>query len=124
MAKSKSTSSMKKPSGHIPAGGAFSSKKKEVPIRTGPPSTEKINPKAVAQLGGKVGEKRAVEKIHAGTMSQVPPGNLVAAKTVCGPGGSRDVHRSGMQGVHGPSAGSRPEPTSEIFPGFGGKKGS
>ena len=111
-------SSMKKPAGHNAAGGAFSKRVKQVPIRPGPPSTEKINPKGVAQLGGKVGEKRAVEKIHAGTMSQVPPGNLVAAKTVCKPGGSRDVHRSGMQGQHGPSAGGpRPEPR-DIFKDF------
>jgi hypothetical protein len=63
-----------------------------------------------------------VEKIHAGTMSQVPPGNLVAAKTVCKPGGSRTVSKAGSQAQTGSGGPARPEPTSEIFPGFGGKK--
>jgi len=112
---------MKKPSNHVPAGGPFSSKNVSPKIRTGPPSTEKINPKGVAQLGGKVGEKRAVEKIHAGTMSQVPPGNLVAAKTVCGPGGSRTVSKAGSQAQTGSGGPARPA-GGHFFTGFDGKE--
>src|SRR5215471_5845551 len=36
------------------------------------------------------------------SFNPVPQGNAVAAATVCGPGGSRTVMRSGAQGTHGP----------------------
>ena len=99
-------------------GGANSRQVKQVGLKTGPNSTEKINPKGVSQLGQRFGNPQAIEKIHAGTMSQVPLGNTLAPKVTCGPGGSRDVHRSGGQGQHGPSAGGpRPEPR-DIFKDF------
>ena len=81
-------------------GGTGMNKTKNVGLKTGPNSTEKINPKGVSQLGQKFGNPQAIEKIHAGTMPQVPLGNTLAPKVTCGPGGSRDVHPQGMQGVH------------------------
>jgi hypothetical protein len=42
------------------------------------------------------------EPLHGGRSFQpVPFGNEIAARTVCKPGGSREVLRSGGQGTHG-----------------------
>lgn len=104
----------KKPSGHVPAGGAFSSKKRKVGVSVGPRSTEKVNPAAVAQLGTKIGSAQAVEPLVAGSMKQVPLGNEVAKNVGSGgPGKGRTLYgQSGSQAQHGPAAGSpRPEAT-------------
>jgi hypothetical protein len=39
-----------------------------------------------------------------------PFGNEIAARTVCGPGGSREVLRSGGQGTHGATNRGSPQP--------------
>jgi hypothetical protein len=88
--------SMKR-SGHVAAGGIHSNKRVEVPVRTGVPAGGH-NEGRVGQYGVSV-DPRAVEERfkpmpHGG---DVPLGNSVAEKTVCGPGGSRTVHRSGSQ---------------------------
>jgi hypothetical protein len=46
-------------------------------------------------------------------------GNEVAATTVCGPGGSRQVLRSSTQGTHGPVAGTPKPQGREILGEFG-----
>jgi len=91
---------MKKPSGHVPAGGAFSSKKKEVSVKAGPPSTEKMSPCAVDQLGNHLGNAQAVEKLKMGTAPQVPSGNAVALNSGQRPGQGRTVSKPGSQGQH------------------------
>ena len=49
-------------------------------------------------------------------------GNRVAVETNCGPGGSREVMKTGSQGVHGSVNPGNPTPAGEIFPGFGSRK--
>jgi hypothetical protein len=50
----------------------------------------------------------------AGGPGGIELGNSLAAKTVCGPGGSREVMRSGSQGQQGSVAGSPWAPGREI----------
>ena len=87
-------------------GGTGMNKNVSPKVRTGPNSTEKISPCAVNQLGTKLGNPQAIEKIVQGTMPQVPLGNTLAPKVTQGPGGSRTVQKSGSQAQHGPAAGS------------------
>jgi hypothetical protein len=47
-------------------------------------------------------------------------GNAIAARTVCGPGGSREVMASGSQGQHGSAApGNAPAKSTDILRQFG-----
>jgi hypothetical protein len=56
------------------------------------------------------------EKVMAGKASgQVPLGQTVAYSTVCGPGGSRTVMKSGGQGMHGAPAPGNPPPQRKTF---------
>ena len=56
----------------------------------------------------------------AGGPGGVPLGNEVSAKTVCGPGGSRNVMRTGSQGQHGQSAAGNPPPDrGDIISSYG-----
>ena len=83
-------------------GGTGMNKIKQVGVNVGPRSTEKINPKGVAQLGPKVGNADAVQMVGMGTMKQVPLGNEVAKNVgTGGPGKGREViGKSGTQGHH------------------------
>jgi len=92
----KTKSTMKRPAGHVPGGGAFSSKRKEVPLRTGG-ENRAMSPRAVNQLGNHVGNPQAVAMLDAGKALSPPLGNELAAKTKCGPGGSRQVLSHGTQ---------------------------
>jgi len=102
-------SSMKKPSGHKPAGGAFSSKNVSPKIRTGK-GTEKIAEKGVSQIGQSFGNAAALVDIPAGRgMNPCKYGNelaLNASGSKAGPGADRDIHPQGMQGVHSGKKGS------------------
>jgi hypothetical protein len=49
----------------------------------------------------------------------MPLGNKLAAKTVCGPGGSRDVHKSGSQGQQGAPAPGNPPAQGRGFTDLG-----
>jgi hypothetical protein len=103
-----------KMSGHRPAGGAGSKNVVRPPVRTGQKATG-INPGGVSQLGEAVGNHGTGDRQHSTYRGdpwfdgKVPAGgnqklgNQVAASTVCGPGGSRTVMRSGAQGQHGPA---------------------
>jgi hypothetical protein len=82
--------------------------------RTGA-SRERIAHAGVAQYGqaqgnhfteqgrdGRMHSEYGGVKAHTGKPGlQSRDGNMVAASTVCGPGGSRTVYARGMQGVHG-----------------------
>ena len=93
------------------SGGGITSKNNvNVPVRTGKPGRA-IDPAAVAQLGGSYGnhitERRETnyrgEKWLEGKRPvEQEMGNTIAAKTVCGPGGSREVFKSGSQGQSSP----------------------
>jgi hypothetical protein len=82
-------------------GGTGMNKNVSPKVRIGPPSTNKIDPCGVAQIGTKLGNREAVEKIHAGTMPQVQLGNAVATNVgTGGPGKGRTVAKTGSQGHH------------------------
>ena len=68
----------------------------------------------VTEYGGRDSRYRG-ERLHNDRSFQPTPfGNEIAANTVCKPGGSREVLRSGGQGTHGPVAGS-PRPQGRGF---------
>jgi hypothetical protein len=83
-------------------GGVGMNKNVSPKVKAGPPSTEKISPCGVSQIGQKFGNPQAIEKIPAGTMSQVPLGNSVAGNVNGGgPGRGREIiGKSGSQGNH------------------------
>jgi hypothetical protein len=114
--------------GHQAGGGIASNKVVEVKQNLGQ-SRRGVTPGYVSQLGNKVGDHYTNapggstnyrgEKFHDGrTGISVPLGNEVAARTVCGPGGSREVMRSGSQGMQGSPAPGNPPPSGELFPGW------
>jgi hypothetical protein len=115
---------MKKLSG----GGITSNKLVRPGVRTGPASTNKIDPRGVSQYGYSTGSlmtgpggftsKNSALPVNAGTAPQVPMGNAVAASTVCGVGGSRTVMRSGSQSLHGTASGPAPVQGRDIFAQF------
>jgi len=84
------------------------------PVKTGDGS-HSTNLGYVSQLGNKVGSHTRQgdtgyrgEVFHTGKSFQPTPfGNEIAARTTCGPGGSRTVYASGSQGQQGDVAGSR-----------------
>jgi hypothetical protein len=99
--------------GHKPGGGIKSRQKVSVAQRLGQPR-ERIRPTGVAQYGQAQGSHvTGAEggggdlnyhgvKAHTGKPGlQSREGNMVAATTVCGPGGSRTIYKTGVQGVHG-----------------------
>jgi hypothetical protein len=76
-----------------------------------------ISEAGTSQIGGSYGDhatehskrlKGGIEPVRgalrpAGGPGGIELGNSLAAKTVCGPGGSREVMRSGSQGQTGPT---------------------
>jgi hypothetical protein len=97
--------------GHKPAGGIASKNVTHKPVRTGP-GARSVNVRWPASVGGSRGN-RAQNALDGGggvvlrgvrpepykgpSFNPVPQGNAVAAATVCGPGGSREVFKSGSQ---------------------------
>src|SRR5215472_1093269 len=104
-------------------GGGYGSRphvEKSVKTGTGSRGT---HPGGVAQLGQHVGDKATHgnskgtgyrgEPLHNNKSFQPTPfGNEIAANTVCGPGGSREVMRSGGQGLHGDVNPGQPRPNT------------
>jgi hypothetical protein len=102
------------------AGGGFNSNKTvSKPMRQGAPRSG-VNPGYTGQIGSALGDhvtsgrpaNRAAEPMKAAAPYKSALGNEVAAATVCGPGGSRTVHRSGSQGQHGQATAAANKPTS------------
>jgi hypothetical protein len=115
---------------HKPGGGANSRVNVEPGYRHGRQKKRTI-PAGVAQIGQRQGNHFT----HGGSSDyggvnlfggQGYPsklGNRLAVETNCGPGGSREVMRSGSQGMSGPANPGQPlTPKDEIFPGFGSRK--
>ena len=82
----------------------------------------------MSQIGQNIGNKamndpkrltKSVEPVRGAAMPGVKLGNEVAASTVCGPGGSRTVMRSGSQAQTGPVAGSPRPGGGDILSQFG-----
>jgi len=93
-------------------GGIGTRQHVKVGIKSGGPSTKKISPSAVADLGISKGDhvtnrgtvKRPANPLVTGTMKQVPSGNAVAlnaAGSKAKPGAGRVVHSSGSQSQYG-----------------------
>jgi hypothetical protein len=101
------------------------------PVRTGA-QRERIRVAGIAQLGQMQGnhamgraDRLPYSGVEAfgGTGFKSELGNTLAAKTKCGPGGSREVMPSGSQCMTGPVNPGQPlTPKREIFPGFGPRK--
>jgi hypothetical protein len=126
---------MAKRSGSRAGGGLHSKNVVQKPVKVGQ-RAEAINERGVSQVGQAMGNKSTdqtkrlspIENLRgaqrpAGSPGGVDLGNKVAASTVCGVGGSRDVQRSGSQGQHGPVAPGQPRPKGpdiwSEFPGGG-----
>jgi len=112
--------------GHRPGGGIKSRVNVERPVRTGA-SRERIRPSGVAQIGQRVGNHvtnqgatgyGGINSFGAGQGYPSELGNTLAAATKCGPGGSREVMRSGSQGMTGAPAKGDPKPAGTLFPGW------
>jgi hypothetical protein len=102
-------------------GGITMNKNTRTSVRSGPASTNKINPKGAAQIGAAL-DPKAVERVKAGTAPAVPLGNQLATNVgKGGPGTGRTVMRAGSQGMHGAPATGNPPPTGELFPGWPAK---
>ena len=91
-------------------GGFTSNKRREVPVRTGKPQTNKILPAGASQLGQMKGDHTTERRqpaqdptvrLRDGTMAQVDAGNRRAVECGQGPGGGREIFRSGYQSLHG-----------------------
>jgi hypothetical protein len=88
----------------LTGGGIQSNKNVRPNVRVGPPRSNKVSVAATDAMGESLAYKRP--DLYKGTMPQVPSGNAVAASTVCGPGGSRTVYKTGYQNTYGtPSRG-------------------
>jgi hypothetical protein len=94
---------------HRPAGGLKSRQVTQRPVRTGAPSRA-VRPSGVGQIGVSVGshvtgaEGGGNETSYRGSKfygdaarPSFKLGNEIASTTRCGPGGSREVHKSGSQ---------------------------
>jgi hypothetical protein len=81
-------------------GGIRVNKLRQVGVRTGPPRTDVVSVGAVSELGARTAIPR--QDLIKGTAPQVRSGNDVAESTVCGPGGSRTVYKTGYQALSGP----------------------
>jgi hypothetical protein len=113
----------------VSGGGINSNKLVRVGVKTGPPSSNIKSPRGVSQYGyspgstlrreGSFTTQSSALPVNAGTMPQVKMGNAVAASTKAGPGGSRQVLRSGGQGLHGPVHGPAPVQGRDILGAFG-----
>jgi hypothetical protein len=91
-------------------GGATLNKRKEVPVRTGKPQTNKILPAGASQLGQQKGDHSTERRkpspnplvqLRDGSAAQVDSGNRRAVECKPGPGGGREIFRSGYQSLHG-----------------------
>jgi hypothetical protein len=114
----------------INSGGGLTSNKLVRPnVRTGPASTNKIDPRGVSQYGYATGStlkqagsftgKNSALPVNAGTTTQVPMGNAVARNVGAGgPGAGRTIHRTGTQMMHGQPVGS-PVQGREILGSYG-----
>jgi hypothetical protein len=85
-------------SGHRPAGGLHSKQTVHKPQPKVEPKPHSIDPKAVSQIGISTFLGRDALRDGKGYATPVGP----TSNMVSGPGGGREVMRSGSQGTHGP----------------------
>ena len=110
------------------AGGPGSRSLSNVNTYFGGRPSERVSPAGVSQMGSSIGNKATdsggkilrggVEPVRGGAMPNHPMGNTLAEQTVCGPGGSRSVSKSGSQ--HGLASTPAPiGPTKDTLAEFG-----
>jgi hypothetical protein len=113
-------------SGHVAGGGAKSRVNVEPGYRHGQQRKRTI-PAGVAQIGQRQGNHftHGLSSDYGGVNlfgGQGYPsklGNRAAVETNCGPGGSREVMKSGSQGMTGsPNPGQPMRPTKPLWPGW------
>jgi|SRR6516225_9811938 hypothetical protein len=111
---------------HRPGGGIKSRTVVEKGVRTGAPR-ERIRHSGVAQIGQRVGNHvtnqgatgyGGINPFGAGQGYPSELGNRLAVETKCGPGGSREVMRSGSQGMTGAPAKGNPPASKNVFDGW------
>jgi hypothetical protein len=95
----------------IKSGGGYTlNKRKEVPVRYGHRASNVANPNAVAELGmamsgqrrdGTVTGLNTSSPLFGGSFKQVAGGNELAARCPAGPGGGREIYKTGYQSLHG-----------------------
>jgi hypothetical protein len=110
----------------LSGGGITSNKLVHPNVKTGPASSDKMDPHGVGQIGvaqgsmlnkqGSFTSRNSAVPMNAGTMPQVELGNKVALNVGAGgPGTGRTVYRSGTQQMHGaPVQGSTPAPRDTL----------
>jgi hypothetical protein len=114
--------------GHKAAGGIASKNITHQSVRTGAGSRA-VNKNWVSQVGTSLGN-RAQNALDGGggtvlkgvraqpfkgpSFHGAGQGSALAAATKAGPGGSRNVYRTGVQGQHGPVAGVRRTPSKSF----------
>jgi len=84
-------------SGHRPAGGLHSKQTVHKQAPKVEPRAKAINKEAVAQIG--ISTFLGKEPIYEGRGFNAPVGPT--STLVSGPGGGREIHKSGGQGLHG-----------------------
>jgi hypothetical protein len=109
------------------SGGGITSKNLvHKPVRTGA-ERRHIQKAGVAQIGQMQGNHttdmgatryKGVDLVGPKQPISVKLGNEVAATTVCGAGGSREVMRSGSQGMTGAPAKGNPPPAGNALAGW------
>jgi hypothetical protein len=96
------------------------------PMRQGAPR-ERIRHSGVAQIGQAQGDHvteqgatgyRGINPYTGKPGMQSELGNAVAARTQCGPGGSRNVSRAGSQGSHGAPDAGKPNSPRPLWDGW------
>jgi hypothetical protein len=107
-------------------GGIGMNKNVQVPVKTGSGSTG-IRPSYTNAPGSHYGDHtidgkstgyRGPKREDSKSFQPSKFGNEIAASTVCGPGGSRSIYKSGSQGQTG--SGGSPEPAGrDILSSFG-----
>jgi hypothetical protein len=120
-----------KPSGGRGGGGIGSRATTKTTIYNAGYPAERINPRGVSQIGSNIGNHSTerskiltggVEPVRGRDLvrpGQPKLGNELAVSSVCGPGGSREVMRSGSQGQTGPAAGSPKPQGADILSEYG-----
>jgi hypothetical protein len=114
-------------SGKGSGGGAGMNKVVRKPVRTGA-AARHYEKAGIAQLGQRQGDHATNKRGSTGYSGEsvfgpkhpisVKLGNEVAATTVCGVGGSREVMDYGTQGTHGPVAKGNPPPAGNPLAGW------
>jgi hypothetical protein len=118
----------------LSGGGLTSNKLVRPGVKSGPASTNVVNPRGVSQYGhatpGKMRQgahtgDNTAEKVFERKAAEPPMGNAVSLNVgKGGPGTGRTVHYSGTQQQHGPSAGQREPFGRDIWRDYPGSRGA